>query len=36
MNVLLLFDSNYASEYVKFNAFYVLFMGIDAHMFGVW
>ena len=35
MNVLLLFDSNYASEYVKFNSFYVLFMGLDARMFGV-
>ena len=35
MNVLLLFDSNYAFEYVKFNAFYVLFMGLDACMFGV-
>ena len=35
MNLLLLFDSNYASEYVKFNAFYVLLMGLDAYLFGV-
>ena len=35
MNVIFLFDSNYTSEYVKFNAFYVFFMGLDSHMFGV-